>query len=83
MSITELAYTYTKQPSGWLVGYLNLYPEQKTQGKDLAELEMMLADLYAIMQDSKTILAELEELEKQEKAREYKGILKIGAEVLT
>ena len=42
----ELAYTYWEGESGWLVGCLNDYPEQWTQGKDIAELEEMLLDLY-------------------------------------
>ena len=77
----ELAYTYTKEPSGWLVGYLNAYPDYMTQGKDVAELEMMLTDIYAIVQDEKAILAELEEIERKEKAREYTGVLRISTEV--
>ncbi|MDR1840360.1 MAG: hypothetical protein LBQ86_00325 [Holophagales bacterium] len=51
----ELEYTYTEQPSGWLVGRLDMYPNYPTQGKDAAELEVMLADIYAIMQDEKVI----------------------------
>ena len=42
----EMAYTYWEGESGWLVGYLNDFPENWTQGKDLAELEEMLLDLY-------------------------------------
>ncbi|MCL2068239.1 MAG: type II toxin-antitoxin system HicB family antitoxin [Treponema sp.] len=42
----ELSYTYWEGGDGWLVGYLNEYPEQWTQGKDLTELEEMLLDLY-------------------------------------
>ena len=47
----ELAYTYWEGKSGWLVGYINDYPEQWTQGKDLAELEEMLLDLYENYQE--------------------------------
>ena len=42
----ELTYTYWEGESGWLVGCLNDYPEQWTQGKDIKELEEMLLDLY-------------------------------------
>jgi len=73
----QLEYTYTKEPDGWLVGYLNLYPKHKTQGKDVPELEHMLADIYAIIQDEDAILAEIAELERQEKARQYTGTLEI------
>ena len=47
----ELAYTYWEGESGWLVGYLNNYPEQWTQGKDIKELEEMLLDLYENIQE--------------------------------
>ena len=47
----ELSYTYWEGEGGWLVGYLNDYPEQWTQGKDIAELEEMLLDLYVNFQD--------------------------------
>ena len=42
----ELSYTYWEGEDNWLLGYLNDYPEQWTQGKDIKELEEMLADLY-------------------------------------
>jgi len=71
----KLEYTYTEEPSGWLVGYLNIYPEHMTQGKDLAELEFMLADLYLMLKESEARHAELE---RQEKAREHTGILEIS-----
>jgi predicted RNase H-like HicB family nuclease len=44
--MSEMSYTYWEGESGWLVGYLNNYPEQWTQGKDVNELEEMLIDLY-------------------------------------
>jgi len=75
----ELEYTYTEEPSGWLVGYLNLYPDHLTQGKDVAELEMMLADLYVIIQEEEARIAEIE---RQEKLRQHTGTIKINAEVL-
>jgi hypothetical protein len=40
---------------GWLVGYLNDYPGHLTQGKDLAELEEMLVDLFTIRQEEKRL----------------------------
>jgi predicted RNase H-like HicB family nuclease len=42
----ELEYTYWKSKDGWFVGYLNIWQDHLTQGRDLAELEEMLADLY-------------------------------------
>ena len=53
----ELEYTYWKCKEGWLLGYLNIWPEHWTQGKDIAELEEMLLDLYEFYkeeQQSKT-----------------------------
>ena len=44
----DLPYTYWEAEDGWLVGYLNDYPDHLTQGHDLAELEEMLADIYQI-----------------------------------
>jgi len=41
----NLEYTYWKAKDGWFVGYLNIWPEHLTQGKDVPELEEMLADL--------------------------------------
>jgi hypothetical protein len=43
---TELDYTYWHSKDGWLVGFLNIWPDHLTQGHDLPELEVMLADLY-------------------------------------
>jgi len=54
----ELAYTYWEADDGWLVGYLNDYPDHLTQGHDLAELEEMLADLYEIRQEEQQRLAQ-------------------------
>ena len=45
----ELEYTYW-QGENWLVGYLNDYPNHKSQGKDIAELEDMLIDVYENIQ---------------------------------
>ena len=42
----ELDYTYWESKDGWLVGYLNIWPDHLTQGRNLAELEVMLSDLY-------------------------------------
>jgi predicted RNase H-like HicB family nuclease len=42
----ELPYTYWEdEESGWLLGFLNEWPDDWTQGKNLAELEEMLADI--------------------------------------
>ena len=42
----ELDYTYWKSKDGWFIGFLNIWPEHLTQGKDITELEEMLLDLY-------------------------------------
>ena len=47
----ELPYSYWDGEDGWLVGYLNEYPGQWTQGKNIAELEEMLFDLYENFQE--------------------------------
>jgi predicted RNase H-like HicB family nuclease len=54
----EVAYTYWEADDGWLVGYLNAYPDHLTQGHDLAELEEMLADVYQIRQEEEKRLAQ-------------------------
>ena len=66
----ELSYTYWEGEGGWLVGYLNDYPEQWTQGKDLAELEEMLLDLYENFQE--------ETKRKKERVKKI-GILRVPA----
>jgi len=63
----ELAYTYWEGGDGWLVGYLNTYPDHLTQGHDLAELEEMLIDVYQIRSDEEKRLAQ----------KRKNGILKI------
>jgi len=70
----KLEYTYKKQPSGWLIGYLNIYPEHWTQGKDLAELEVMLQDIYVIRKEEEARFAEIE---RQEKAKLHTGVIEI------
>jgi predicted RNase H-like HicB family nuclease len=48
----ELDYTYwIDKKSGWFIGYLNIYPEHWTQGKDIKQLEKMLADLYGFYKE--------------------------------
>ena len=54
----EIPYTYWEADDGWLVGYLNDYPDHLTQGHDLAELEEMLADVYQIRQEEEKRLAQ-------------------------
>jgi len=54
----ELAYTYWEADDGWLVGFLNVYPDHLTQGHDLSELEEMLADIYQIRQEEEKRLAQ-------------------------
>jgi predicted RNase H-like HicB family nuclease len=47
----ELQYSYWEGDGGWLVGYLNNYPDQWTQGKNITELEEMLLDIYENFQE--------------------------------
>ena len=54
----EIFYTYWEADDGWLVGYLNSYPDHLTQGCNLAELEEMLADIYQIRQEEEKRLAQ-------------------------
>jgi predicted RNase H-like HicB family nuclease len=54
----ELAYTYWEADDGWLVGYLDAYPDHLTQGHDIAELEAMLADVYQIRHEEEKRLAQ-------------------------
>ncbi|GHV74786.1 hypothetical protein AGMMS49940_20880 [Spirochaetia bacterium] len=59
MKTIELQYTYWQGKDGWLVGYLNIWPDHLTQGKTIEELEEMLADLYEFYKE--------EQAENQEK----------------
>jgi predicted RNase H-like HicB family nuclease len=74
----ELKYTYTEEPDGWFVGRLEVYPECPTQGKTLAELEMMLAEVYTLMKEEEQRFAEIE---RQRQARQHTGVIKINVEV--
>jgi len=47
----ELEYTYWMAKDGWLVGYLNIWPDHLTQEKDVSELEVMLLDLYELYKE--------------------------------
>ncbi|MDR0494266.1 MAG: hypothetical protein LBG95_01375, partial [Treponema sp.] len=58
----ELEYTYWKSKDGWFVGYLNIWPEHLTQGKDIPELEVMLIDLYEFYKEEH---AEMKTVEKK------------------
>ena len=52
--VINVEYTYWQEPGGMYLGYLNIWPEHWTQGKDIAELEEMLQDLYEIyLEDQK------------------------------
>jgi predicted RNase H-like HicB family nuclease len=64
----ELQYTYWKGKNGWLVGYLNIWPDHLTQGKTIEELEEMLADLYQFYKE-----------EQEEKTEKKTGILMVTA----
>jgi predicted RNase H-like HicB family nuclease len=65
----ELRYTYW-EGEGWLVGYLDDYPNHMTQGKDIAELEEMLLDLYEIFQ---------EDAKKEKQQVKKSGVLQVPA----
>jgi predicted RNase H-like HicB family nuclease len=65
----EVPYTYWEGESGFLLGFLNEWPNRWTQGKDLAELEEMLADLYEIMMEE----------EAEIKLKRKSGVLKLEA----
>jgi predicted RNase H-like HicB family nuclease len=54
----EVAYTWWEADDGWFVGYLDAYPDHLTQGRNLAELEEMLADVYQIRQEEEKRLAQ-------------------------
>ena len=47
-----LPYTYWQDPKdGLWVGYWNDYPDYPTQGHDLSELQFMLRDIRALIND--------------------------------
>ena len=52
----EKEYTYWRDGS-YLVGFLNEYPEDSTQGFSLTELEEALIEVYEIKQEEKKHLA--------------------------
>ena len=54
----DLEYTYWKAKDGWFVGYLNIWPEHLTQGKDVPELEEMLLDLYEFYKEEQSEIVE-------------------------
>jgi predicted RNase H-like HicB family nuclease len=66
----ELEYTYWKSKDGWFIGHLNIWPEHLTQGRDLPELEEMLADLFEFYKE--------EQEERREKEKKT-GRLKVTA----
>ena len=66
----ELPYTYWEGEGGWLVGYLNEYPEHWTQGKNITELEEMLLDLYENFK---------EEAKRVQKQVKKAGVLRVPA----
>jgi len=67
----ELEYTYWKSKDGWYVGYLNIWQEHLTQGKDIPELEEMLLDLYEFYKE--------EQVEKNVEVEKKVGLLKVPA----
>ena len=49
--VINVEYTYWQEPGGMYLGYLNIWPENWTQGSNIAELEDMLQDLYEIYRE--------------------------------
>ena len=56
----ELNYTYWKSNDGWYVGYLNIWPDHLTQGKDIPELEEMLLDLFEFYKEEQSAFQGIE-----------------------
>ena len=54
----ELEYTYW-QDGAFFVGFLNVYPDDYTQGLTQAELEEALIEVYEIRQEEKKHLASI------------------------
>ncbi|MDR1047379.1 MAG: hypothetical protein LBL64_06365 [Treponema sp.] len=61
----ELKYTYTMD-DGFLVGYLDDYPEYTTQGEDLADFEKALLEIYNWIKDGTLDV------------KEHKGVLEVA-----
>ena len=40
------AFTYWRESDGYILGFLNAYPDHWTQGDDLDDLKAQLLDLY-------------------------------------
>jgi len=43
---TAEPFTYWREADGYVLGYLNAYPDHWTQGEDLDDLKAQLLDLY-------------------------------------
>ncbi len=54
----DITYTFWEADDGWIVGYLNDFPEHLTQGQNIEELETMLADVYKIRKEEEKRLAQ-------------------------
>ena len=54
----ELDYTYWHSKDGWLIGYLDIWPNHLTQGHDITELEEMLTDLYEFYKEENQLNVE-------------------------
>ena len=67
--VMELDYTYWQEPDGMYLGYLNIWPEHWTQGRNVPELEEMLADLYEMYLDD----------QKENSIERMSGKLKVAA----
>jgi hypothetical protein len=61
----ELKYTY-EQDGNLLIGWLDDYPERKTQGENIEDLENALREIYGWIMDGTLPV------------KEHKGILRIA-----
>jgi predicted RNase H-like HicB family nuclease len=55
---TNLAYTYWRD-GAYFVGFLDIYPDESTQGTSLDELEEALREVYEIRQEEKNRLSKI------------------------
>jgi hypothetical protein len=61
----ELKYTYWKD-GDFYIGYIDDYPQYKTQGEDMADLEKGLAEIYGWIMDGTLAV------------KEHKGVLRVA-----
>jgi predicted RNase H-like HicB family nuclease len=54
MTTKTVRYVYWEADEGGYIGYLEEWPDYMTQGEDIAELEVMLRDLYETFTSGKS-----------------------------